>query len=697
MNVNNKQTPHNDSSARAKENGYWIFGCWQVWPSKNEITNGDKTFQVEPKALAVLDYLCRHQNETVSIDELLSTLWPNVIVTENTVRRIIAQLRKVLDDDVTNPQFITTIPRKGYRFVQQAKWYPAKSLHYSHYLLLTLAVITLLIIFMFFWSRVTFQENTPNWLSGASVSQITSLPGRELSPSYSMDGAYLAYVHAKPDSAQYSLRIQQLDTGGDYELLMPGLNPFSPVWSPDNHSIAFTDLNECTVIIATLSQDKRSVLSQESIHQCGKNTLPQLVWSADGNQLFFNDQHHSTNEYHQYAFDVSTQTKNKLAFGPHAPKEGFFKLLPHPSEPIWLLLSHNEKNKTQIWRYHYKNMWLDKVLERNGFSHHATICIDDGVFLFASQQQLFMIDDSGSYTNVPTAGNISLDYISCSPSMRQLLFVDRERYHSLMKSHNPRAMNKAQIEGNYIFRSTKSDNNAVWSRNDRKLAFVTNRNGQWQLAIANHEKVEMHRDATFSSKPEVLGWSKSDQDILLLKEGIIGSYSLSSGQVDWLTHVGQDVVTATWSQQSDSIYFSSADKQGIYRYDLLQARTQLVLAELSWRMQVSTAGDVLYFTKANRDGLWRFDFASGTVKLETADIPSESEFQIFTDGIYFHHHRNLDAGIAYWDFANQSVKPVLQGGSDIGHQFSVSADEQAITYEVWDDYRADIKALQLHH
>ncbi len=665
------------------------------------IINGSNTLQVEPKALAVLEYLCRHQNETVSIDELLSTLWPDVVVTENTVRRTITQLRKVLNDDVANPQYIMTVPRKGYRLVQQAKWRSAKRPYHSLYKLSAIIVVTLLMVFALYWFKAFPQGKAIKWQSGATISQVTSLPGRELAPSYSFDGSYFAYVHAKPDSTQYSLRIQQLDSGIDHELLTPGLSPFSPMWSPDNQSIAFTDLNHCTVFIATLSKDKRTILSQQSIHQCGKNTLPQLAWSADGKQLYFNDQHHSTKEYQQYVFDVSSQKKTKIDFGSHAPKLGFFKLLPHPSEPIWLLMSHNEKNMTQVWHYQYQDKRLDKIFERKGFSHHATVCIEEAVFLISIQQQLFMVDNSNSYKNVPMSENIPLDYIACSPSIHQMLFVDRERYHSLVNSDNPRTVDNPDVAGNYIFRSSKSDNNAKWSQNGKKLAFVTNRNGQWQLAIAQteNEQIEILMEAAFTSKPEVLGWLESGQiqEILLLKDGIIGIYTLTNGQLRWLTQTGQDVVTATWSLNNKSIYFSSANKQGIYRYDILQERKQLVLAELSWRMKVSVEGDVLYFTKADDDGLWRLDFATGDVKLETAVIPSESELQVFTHGVYFHHHREMGAGISYWDFEKQTMTPVLQGGSDIGHQFSISADEQEIIYEVWDDYRADIKALRLPH
>ena len=44
-------------------------------------------------------------------------LWPGSIVTENSINKQIANLRKLFNDDSKNPKYIQTVPKLGYRFI----------------------------------------------------------------------------------------------------------------------------------------------------------------------------------------------------------------------------------------------------------------------------------------------------------------------------------------------------------------------------------------------------------------------------------------------------------------------------------------------------------------------------------------------------------------------------------------------------
>jgi DNA-binding winged helix-turn-helix (wHTH) protein len=70
-----------------------------------------------PKAFSVLRYLLERAGRLVTQDELLEALWPDTFVQPDVVKSHIRDIRKVLDDDPRNPQFIETLPRRGYRFI----------------------------------------------------------------------------------------------------------------------------------------------------------------------------------------------------------------------------------------------------------------------------------------------------------------------------------------------------------------------------------------------------------------------------------------------------------------------------------------------------------------------------------------------------------------------------------------------------
>src|SRR5271163_27864 len=73
--------------------------------------------QVEPKAFRVLLILLRNPNKLISKEELLSSVWGETAVTENSLARNIAMLRRLLGDDPRSPRFIETVSSIGYRFI----------------------------------------------------------------------------------------------------------------------------------------------------------------------------------------------------------------------------------------------------------------------------------------------------------------------------------------------------------------------------------------------------------------------------------------------------------------------------------------------------------------------------------------------------------------------------------------------------
>ena len=69
---------------------------------------------LRPKSFALLQYLIIHAGRLVTKDELLSEIWPNVIVTEDSLTRCISEARAALGD--TDQKMIKTVSRRGYVF-----------------------------------------------------------------------------------------------------------------------------------------------------------------------------------------------------------------------------------------------------------------------------------------------------------------------------------------------------------------------------------------------------------------------------------------------------------------------------------------------------------------------------------------------------------------------------------------------------
>ena len=70
-----------------------------------------------PKCFDVLAYLVEHAGRVVTQDEILDAVWSETHVNPEVLRKYILEIRRILGDRHDKPEFIETVPKRGYRFV----------------------------------------------------------------------------------------------------------------------------------------------------------------------------------------------------------------------------------------------------------------------------------------------------------------------------------------------------------------------------------------------------------------------------------------------------------------------------------------------------------------------------------------------------------------------------------------------------
>ena len=86
-----------------------------------QILRNGKTLPLNTKYFDVLVYLVEHDNQLVTKEELFEQIWSDVIVTDWALSQCIKDIRKVLDDNARNPEFIKTYPKHGFMFLKTAQ------------------------------------------------------------------------------------------------------------------------------------------------------------------------------------------------------------------------------------------------------------------------------------------------------------------------------------------------------------------------------------------------------------------------------------------------------------------------------------------------------------------------------------------------------------------------------------------------
>ncbi len=190
-------------------------------PTTAELINGDQKIHLQNQVAKVLILLIEANGQVISKKELLKQAWQGAIVTENSLDKTISELRKVFSDSRTHPEFIETLPKKGYRFIAPLKKIEREVSSISiikKRSTITLVLLTVLSVLLTIVYFVTFNSSSK----------------KVLSP----DGKMIASI--KKDNTLHALFLEKI-TNGKIQKLDSFAKPESIVlqWSSDNQSIIY--------------------------------------------------------------------------------------------------------------------------------------------------------------------------------------------------------------------------------------------------------------------------------------------------------------------------------------------------------------------------------------------------------------------------------------------------------------------------
>jgi TolB-like protein/DNA-binding winged helix-turn-helix (wHTH) protein/Tfp pilus assembly protein PilF len=92
-----------------------------IEPATGRVSGPGFETHLKPKAAEVLLYLAERPCELVERDELLRAVWGENAGSPEALTRVISDLRSCCKDHAGNPSVIQTVPRRGYRLLQQPR------------------------------------------------------------------------------------------------------------------------------------------------------------------------------------------------------------------------------------------------------------------------------------------------------------------------------------------------------------------------------------------------------------------------------------------------------------------------------------------------------------------------------------------------------------------------------------------------
>jgi Tol biopolymer transport system component len=530
--------------------------------------------------------------------------------------------------------------------------------------------------------------------------------------------------------------VKLIGTGGPALQLTTGPGwDYSPVWSPDGRFIAFRrDLPKDraeVLLIPGLGGPERKVA--ETL-QANNVPSPFLAWSPDGNSLVMSHKDSPKEPAALYVVAVDTGEKRRLtfpppeasgdtnpAFSPDGRTLTFIRMIDVNPELYLLPVSDALQPVGEATQKTLGNLngLLGHV--RGGFAPAWT---ENGreIVLSSWGHGLWRMAVSGSETRSGEPERLPFGENACCPAIARR--GHRLAYSNAPSSHfsiwhtparrGPSARDDTST-GSFnrpLISSTRNDLSPQYSPDGKRIAFASERSGNWEIWVCNSDGSNPVQLTSFRG-PNVTTprWSPDGGRIAFDSDAEGGEFDIWVIGVDggkpvrMTTHPANDG-NPSWSRDGRWLYFDSArtGEQQVWKMPAEGGDAIQVTRDGGYAPLESPDGKFLYYTKnLGATTLWRFPVDGGQATKVLEDLSTYLNLAILDNGIYFVPLQDAVAGhsIQFLNLATNQIRPVANFETPLGSRaeggLAVSPDGRWILYSKTDRIGAELRIVENFH
>lgn len=101
------------------DSGYFQFEQFSLHPEERQLRCLSRPVELNARYFDALALLVQESGKLVSRERFFAEVWDGIPVTDEALTQCIKTLRKQLGDDASQPRFIETVPKHGYRFIAE--------------------------------------------------------------------------------------------------------------------------------------------------------------------------------------------------------------------------------------------------------------------------------------------------------------------------------------------------------------------------------------------------------------------------------------------------------------------------------------------------------------------------------------------------------------------------------------------------
>lgn len=674
------------------------MGEWVVFPDSNKLCLDHFHDLIEPLAMDVLVYFCRHSEEVISRDELIENVWKGRVVGDHAVYRIINKLRQTLARD-SSQEYIKTIRKKGYQLVCKVS-FDVEENHISTeetddngnrdvsaglseppvilptYIekkqklevtkkessnplrkgfiwglgLLSVAVVGYLSLKLYaYYSMTTYKQSIP----------LVSLEGTIRDLSFSADGSHIAFSYKNKAKDHWDLYIESLSDGRLYQLTDDAGDELSPTWSPDGTSVAFIkyenqncsiDLIELPKPLSALGMTNRGGTDKTSISPLkacsGILQHNTVIWGHDNKHLFYTSAKTKVSPLQVFRLTIQTGKTEQLTNYSQGETRGALSIKLAPDNQKLAILKDVNWRDSRIEVLNLDSLTFETIRDLVGWDRHFDwFSHGEAIIYNRNAKEVDAYDVAMNVEKNIIKSVEAISFPTYSPVTSEIAVVAGRKVVNIV-SEELGSLPKVEDKPLTVIASSSINNYAEFANTSDDIAFVSRRTGEPQVWLKTTDGTE--KQLTFfeaNSDIQRIRWSPSDEFLLFIHNNTL--YKLTLSKVDlsviYEGKNGEIIEGESWAQDGNSVLFSS-ERDGdwqIYRLSLrakLESKTSEPLTNKGgYAAFESPDGSGIYYLKYHTDGLWFKPYNSEveTKVINNIDIFSWNSVYVRGRSIYY--------------------------------------------------------------
>ncbi|PKG81062.1 hypothetical protein CXF85_20080 [Colwellia sp. 75C3] len=699
----------------------YVFNGFSLDTKLSSLSKSNVRYKLEPRVFQLLLYFCKRSKQAITREELIKYVWQNRVVGYAAINRAIGELRKVIEEDVTDPKIIITVSKVGYLFdaqimlIDEERYLPneklvsekpeinevkAKELCTLDFsvaskksnkktlnvvIIIPILLFTIVLLYLFIW------RNTVPMLSLtlAIEKPLTTLKGTSFKGDLSASGQDLVFLHKEKANDRVQVWLQK--EGKKAERLTNDDTYYTYViYADDAYVLAsrFNNLEERNCEIVKVSLLNKVI---ESVFNCADRAMTNLSFHVESNTLFFNYRRSITSVFNIYSYQLDTKAFKQLTFSDVTADHGDFTLALSPSGNQLAVLEYRDKNQA-ILKFIALNGSDNKIVIGPTFSANSHVSwLSDSQLLLTDGDQLKQYDLLTQKTSI-LGVNTNYGYARAHALTKKIIFdkgkvtANIYQYPLLTEQVNTK---QAVTNSSFINYEMK------FSNLSKSVSYLSTDSGEAEIII----KLEGQRayNAKFPGEISTFSnfdWSASDDFLMAGVNQKLYLYDINKQKWQLLLSQENSVHYVSFIDEGNIAFSSNKGGQWqIWGMNLPTKSVTQLTTQGGYSIQFGENKRSAYITKYNSPGIFQLDLETNIEKvlLPEYKITAWKKWQIVGQKLYYIKEQSL----YQFDFTTQISSYMSMFELKTPGAFSVSFDHSVVQRELVEASYSSIWVTQI--